>query len=95
MDPDLPEETVRRFANCAELDPEWQFISKARLENGNKLLKEPHGGRRLTGGEKAFRTGPSATQRLISNLLWLLALVAVAAVAWEVWSAKAKRGAHE
>lgn len=89
MDPDIDEALVRRFANCAELDDEWRFISKARLENGNKLLKEPHGGRRLTGGEKAFRTGPSSAQVALNYVLWLVALLAVAAVAWEVYSAKA------
>lgn len=89
MDPELPKELIQQFADCEELDDEWRFMARHRLENG--FTPSSNSSRRISGGNEAWQgRGGDKTQQAASSsnklvlLLWLAAIIAVIAVAVRV-----------
>jgi len=80
MDSSLSPSIVQEVAECEELDPEWRFVAKMRLENGNKLLKGS--GKRLIGAENAYV--PDSGARTLTTILQFAAFIAVLAVILEL-----------
>lgn len=89
MDPDLSADLVAQCRDCPKLDGEWQFVSKLRLENGNKLLKES--GRRVYGERGVTQFDPRGTSVGVL-LLNVVAVVAALCVAWTLFQHYSQRG---